>query len=64
MRNLWDQSKRALTRWSFWGLGPCVYDGIAPILAAAMFQAEEEKKTWELAGSKGISFLVAQHPGG
>jgi hypothetical protein len=39
------------------------FDGIAPSLAAAMAQAEEEKRAWELAGAKGISFLVAQVPG-
>jgi hypothetical protein len=39
------------------------FDGIAPSLAAAMAQAEEEKRAWELAGAKEISFLVAQVPG-
>jgi hypothetical protein len=40
-----------------------VFDGITTSLDVAISQAEEEKKTWELDGAKGISFLVAQLPG-
>jgi hypothetical protein len=40
-----------------------VFDGMAPNLVAALAQAEEETKVWELAGAKGISSLYAQLPG-
>jgi hypothetical protein len=54
-----------LGAWILWKhRNRCVFDGISPSLAAALSQAEEEKKTWELVGAKGISFLVAQLPGG
>jgi hypothetical protein len=37
-----------------------VFDGAAPSLAACLAQAEDERRLWEPAGAKGISFLVAQ----
>jgi hypothetical protein len=37
--------------------------GIAPGMAGAMLQAEEERKIWELAGARGITYLMAQFPG-
>jgi hypothetical protein len=37
-----------------------VFDGDAPSLAAALSQADEERSVWEMAGAKGISFLMAQ----
>jgi hypothetical protein len=37
----------------------CVFDGVAPNLDACLAQADEERKVWELAGAKGISFLLA-----
>jgi hypothetical protein len=40
-----------------------VFDGAAPSLAACLAQAEDERRLWEPAGAKGISFLVAQLPG-
>jgi hypothetical protein len=41
----------------------CVFDGASPNLAATLNQAEEERVVWELAGAKGITFLVAQLQG-
>jgi hypothetical protein len=37
----------------------CVFDGASPSLAAALSHAEEERAVWELAGAKGITFLMA-----
>jgi hypothetical protein len=39
-----------------------VFDGVAPNMAACLTQADEERRVWELAGAKGISFLMAQLP--
>jgi hypothetical protein len=53
-----------LVAWTLWKHhNRCVFDGIAPSLTATISQAEEEKRTWELAGAKRISFLVAQLTG-
>jgi hypothetical protein len=53
-----------LGAWTLWKHhNRCVFDDIAPSLAATISQVEEEKMTWELAGAMGISFLVAQLPG-
>jgi hypothetical protein len=41
----------------------CVFDGASPSLVAALRQAEEERAIWELAGAKGINFLMAQLQG-
>jgi hypothetical protein len=57
-------SLNILGAWTLWKhRNRCVFDGIAPSLAATISQAEEEKRAWELAGAKGITFLVAQLPG-
>jgi hypothetical protein len=51
--------------WTLWKhYNRCIFNGIAPSLAVVLSQAEEEKKTWELARAKGISFLVAHLSGG
>jgi hypothetical protein len=53
-----------LGAWTLWQhRNRCVFDGIVPSLVATISQAEEEKRAWELAGAKGISFFVAQLPG-
>jgi hypothetical protein len=47
----------ALTLWkhhNWW-----VFDGMPPCLVDAITQPEEERNVWELAGAKGISFLMA-----
>jgi hypothetical protein len=53
-----------LGAWTIWKYrNQCAFDGAAPSLAACLAQAEDERGLWELAGAKGISFLVAQLPG-
>jgi hypothetical protein len=70
LSSLHDCSGEDLTPWSSWALGHCgnietaVFDGIAPSLVAGLAQADEDRKMWELAGAKGISFLMAQLSGG
>jgi hypothetical protein len=36
-----------------------VFDGEAPNLSLLLEQTEEERKRWEFAGAKGLSFLAA-----
>lgn len=36
-----------------------VFDGEAPKLSLLLEQTEEERKKWEFAGAKGLSFLAA-----
>jgi hypothetical protein len=40
-----------------------VFDAMMPNLAVGLAQAVEEEKIWELAGAKGVSFLMAQLSG-
>jgi hypothetical protein len=52
-----------LGAWTLWKhQNRCVFDGIAPNLVAAVSQVDEERKFWELAGARGISYLMAQLP--
>jgi hypothetical protein len=52
-----------LGAWMLWKhRNRCVFDGVAPCMAVAMTQAEEERKVWELAGARGVAYLTAQSP--
>jgi hypothetical protein len=52
-----------LGAWTLWKhRNQCVFDDIAPSSTACLAQADEERRMWELAGAKGISFLMAQLP--
>jgi hypothetical protein len=35
-----------------------VFDGVAPSLTIALSQTGDERSAWEMAGAKGISFLM------
>jgi hypothetical protein len=50
----------ALTLWKHRNC--CVFYGIAPNIVAAVSQADEERKMWELASARGITYLMAQLP--
>lgn len=50
----------ALGTWILWKYqNRCVFDGVSPRISAALSQAREECHLWEMAGAKGLSFLVA-----
>jgi hypothetical protein len=52
-----------LGAWMLWKhRNRCVFDGVAPCMAVAMTQAEEERKVWKLAGARGVAYLTAQSP--
>jgi hypothetical protein len=47
-----------LGAWTLWKhRNRCVFDGIGPTLAAALAQADEERRMWVLAGARVISAL-------
>jgi hypothetical protein len=53
-----------LGAWILWKhRNRCMFNGAAPSLAAAITQADVERSVWEMAGAKGIKFLMAQLPG-
>jgi hypothetical protein len=52
-----------LGAWILWKhRNRCVFDGIAPSLAAVLTQAGEERRLWELAGARNSSSLTAVLP--
>jgi hypothetical protein len=53
-----------LGAWTIWKhRNWCVFNGAAPSLAACLAHAEDERRIWELASAKGISFLTKQLSG-
>jgi hypothetical protein len=59
----WLNSLVILGAWTLWKhRNRCVFDGGAPSMAATLTQDEEERKRWELAGARGITYLIAQLP--
>jgi hypothetical protein len=52
----------AWTLWKHWNC--CVFYAMTPNLVVGLAQAAEDRKMWELAGAKGVSFLMAQLSGG
>jgi hypothetical protein len=61
-------SKKDLTlvilgAWTLWKhQNRCVFDGATPSMVGSLTQTEEERKVWELAGARGITYLTAQLP--
>jgi hypothetical protein len=52
-----------LRAWTLWKhRNCCIFDGIAPSMTAAITQAEEKRRVWEMAEAKGITSLMAQLP--
>jgi hypothetical protein len=52
-----------LGAWALWKhQNHCVFYSIAPNMVAAMTQAEEERKMWELVEERGITYLMTQLP--
>jgi hypothetical protein len=53
-------SLAALGAWTMWKLrNSCVFDGCTPSLDFSLKLAREERKSWEMAGAKGLSYLAA-----
>jgi hypothetical protein len=49
-----------LGAWLIWShLNRCVFDGQSPILPSILRQAKDERRLWELARAKGLSYLAA-----
>jgi hypothetical protein len=54
-----------LGAWTLWThRNKCVFDGAAPNILGALTVAEDEGKTWSLAGARGLSLLAAIALGG
>jgi hypothetical protein len=50
----------SLGAWMIWNhRNRCVFDGQTPSLPSILRQADDERRLWELAGAKGLSFLAA-----
>jgi hypothetical protein len=53
-----------LGAWLIWNhRNRCVFDGQSPSLPYILRQADDERRLWELAGAKGLSYLAAPLPG-
>ena len=51
--------------WTLWThRNRCVFDGAAPSVAGALAVAEDDRRSWSLAGARGLSLLDALAPGG
>lgn len=49
--------------WMIWNhRNRCVFDGVTPSLSLILKQADDERSLWELAGAKGLSYLVVPLP--
>ena len=49
-----------LGAWTLWThRNKCVFDGAAPSVAGALSVAEDERRSWSLAGARGLSVLAA-----
>jgi hypothetical protein len=54
----------ALGAWITWKhRNSCVFYGCTPSLDLSIKLAREERQSWEMAGAKGLSYLVALIPG-
>jgi hypothetical protein len=53
----------ALGAWTTWKLrNSCVFYGCTPSLDLSIKLAREERQSWEMAGAKGLSYLVTLIP--
>ena len=54
-----------LGAWTLWRhRDSCVFDGAAPSVASALAVAEDDRRSWSLAGARGLSLLDALALGG
>jgi hypothetical protein len=54
-----------LGAWTLWTYrNRCVFDGATPSVAGALARAEDERRSWSLAGARGLSLLAVLAPGG
>ena len=54
-----------LGAWTLWThRNKCVFNGAAPSVAGTLAVAEDERRSWSLAGARGLSLLDALVPGG
>ena len=54
-----------LGAWTLWThRNKCVFDGAAPSVAGALAVAEDDRRSWSLAGARGLSLLDALALGG
>jgi hypothetical protein len=49
-----------LRAWMIWNhRNRCIFDGVAPSLSSIPLQIDDERRSWELAGARGLSYLAA-----